>query len=229
MKVGTGTTYQLEVMRTSSPGFTNYCYLVMDRGSKEALLVDPAWQLETITDRLDQMGAELKAIALTHSHADHVNLVAPLSAIYKPDVYMSEAEIHYYGFDCANLKGLQDGDQLRLGDTVITAVLTPGHSAGGMCYLLEDCIFTGDTLFAEGCGACDGKGASAEQMFYSIRMLKSRLKRYMRLYPGHSFGMEPGLMMSEVEKTNLYLAISDKSSFIQFRMRKDQASKMDFK
>ncbi|MGE7828262.1 MBL fold metallo-hydrolase [Paenibacillus sp. NPDC093718] len=223
-----GTTYQLEVIRTSSPGFINYCYLVMDCGSKEALLVDPAWELQTITDRLDQLGAELKAIALTHSHADHVNLVASLSTIYEPDVYMSEAEIHYYSFDCPKLKGLKDGDQLRLGDTIITALLTPGHSAGGMCYLLEDCVFTGDTLFAEGCGACDGKGASAEQMFYSIQMLKSRLMPTMRLYPGHSFGMEPGLMMSEVEKTNLYLAISDKRSFIQFRMRKDQASNMDF-
>ena len=221
--------YEVYVLKTYFNNFSNYTYIIMDIRSKAALIVDPSWELKTITDKISSIGADLKAIFLTHSHIDHVNLVSPLVKGFNPHVYMSKQEIDFYGYRCSNLCSLADMDKISVGDINVLALLTPGHTVGGMCFMLEESIFTGDTIFTEGCGVCNLKGGSADQMFDSVQRIKSIVPIDTRVFPGHSYGITPGKTMQYLMEQNIYFAIENKKNFIEFRMRKNQKGLLDFK
>lgn len=221
--------YEMHQLKTVFYNFSNYCYIIVDKTTKKAMIVDPAWELDKVTDKLNELDAELVSVLLTHSHYDHVNLVNPLIKRFNPDVYMSKTEIDYYGFRCDNLHGLDDMDEISTGRTKVLCMLTPGHTAGGMCYLLPGSMFTGDTIFTEGCGMCSKKGGSAEKLFYSIQKVKDKVTPDVRIYPGHSFGEAPGQTMEQIERNNIYFQIYEKEFFVEFRMRKNQKGIFDFK
>jgi glyoxylase-like metal-dependent hydrolase (beta-lactamase superfamily II) len=98
-------------------------------------------------------------------------------------------------------------------------MLTPGHTAGGVCYLIENNLFSGDTLFAEGCGYCSGRGADPRAMFHSLQLLKRTIAPQTLVFPGHSYGQLPGQTFGSLLKNNIYLAFDDERKFVQFRMR----------
>lgn len=221
--------YKVYQLKTQFLNIINYCYIIVDNESKSALIVDPAWEINKIVGKLTDMDVHLKGILLTHSHYDHVNLVDPLIKKYNPEVYMSQKEIDCYGFRCRNLNELRDLDKIDMNKTEVTCLLTQGHTAGGVCYMLQDSLFTGDTIFIEGCGMCMGKGASAEQMFESVQRIKNTVSHYISIYPGHSFGIEPGRTLGYLIKENIYFQIDNKRYFVNFRMRKNQPNIFDFK
>ncbi|MCO1604479.1 MBL fold metallo-hydrolase [Desulfosporosinus nitroreducens] len=221
--------YEVYLINTIYYNFSNYSYIIVNKTTKASLIVDPAWDFKKITDKIYQLGAYLTSIVLTHSHIDHVNLVNPLIKQFNPRVYMSELEINYYGFRCRNLYALNDMDRIDIGETKVLCLLTPGHTAGGMCYLLQDSLFSGDTIFSEGCGVCNFKGGSAEQMFESIQRIKFIVPSDIRIYPGHSYGKMPGQTLEYIMKENVYFQINKKSFFIDFRMRENKKSTFDFK
>ncbi len=140
-------TYEVHQIKTYHQMWSNYCYIIADRARNSAIAVDPSWEIGKITDKLHELDVDLSAVLLTHSHYDHVNLAEPLQQIYHSDIYMSSAEIDFYQFRCRNLIGLEDGQTFAAGGFIIKSILTPGHTAGGMCYLLSDHLFTGDTVF----------------------------------------------------------------------------------
>ncbi|WP_091037126.1 MBL fold metallo-hydrolase [Paenibacillus sp. CF095] len=221
--------HQIDILRTSSSEFINYCYLITDPVSRESVIIDPAWELDTIVNRIGELGVRLRAVLLTHSHYDHVHLADPLVKMYGCNVYMSKIEIDYYQFNCDNLHGLHHLDRIVIGEMEITCLHTPGHSAGGMCFYLPSSLFTGDTIFTEGCGTCHFKGGSAEQMFESIELIKTALPDSTRIYPGHSYGHSPGYTISELMKKNIYFQLDQKDKFISFRMRGNQKRLFDFR
>lgn len=222
-------TYKLTQLKSKTSLFKNYIYIVSDKNTKNAAIIDPAWEGAIIYDALDALGVNLTTILLTHSHYDHVNMVNPLLEKYSPQVYMSQREIEFYNFTCDNLHPLQDMQTLKLGETEILCLLTPGHTAGGMCYLLSDHIFTGDTVFIEGCGICNTDGGSAEDMFNSFQKLRNIIPLDVCVCPGHSYGKKPGMSFKEVQDNNLYFQISQKDHFVRFRMRKNQTGLFEFK
>ena len=208
--------------------FKNYCYIIIDTTTNFTALIDPAWELSTIEEFLKKINANLVTILLTHSHFDHVNLVKPLLKEYDPQVIMSAKEIDYYKFTCRNLTPIENGDSLKLGNTDIKCLLTPGHTAGSTCFLLSDSLFTGDTIFTEGCGSCNTDGGSPEEMYSSIQMIKNTVLPDTFIYPGHSYGKTPGHSLSYLLKENIYFHIDKLEHFISFRMRKNQNNLLDF-
>jgi len=221
--------YQVYPVRVSYMNFINYSYILVDSTSSQAAIVDPAWELDRITVMLDRLNVELTAILLTHSHHDHVNLVNPLVERYNPRVYMSAEEIQYYQFHCKNLHPFEDLETIRLAYTQISCLSTPGHTAGSACFLLEDCMFTGDTVFIEGCGMCGSRGGSADSMFESIQRIKQVVHPDVRIYPGHSYGKKPGALLRYVWANNIYFQLEKKDHFVAFRMRKNQTNLLDFR
>lgn len=222
-------TYQVYPIKTVSGSWINYAYLVVDSASRNACIIDPAWELEKITHQLDLVQGNLKAILLTHSHSDHVDLVEPLIEKFNPLVFMSKMEIDFYQYSCRNLNALPDKGALNIGNTEIIGLLTPGHTVGSMCYLLSNSIFTGDTIFAEGCGVCDEYGGSLDSMFSSIQRIKTEVPSHIHVYPGHSYGKIPGQALYTLLKENIYFQIEKKQHFINFRTRKNQTGIFDFK
>jgi glyoxylase-like metal-dependent hydrolase (beta-lactamase superfamily II) len=221
-------TYEVIPIRVCFSHIINYTYLIIDLESRKAALVDPAWDKEKIVLTMRAHNAVLTSIFLTHSHFDHVNLVEPLVEQFGVNVYMSKIESDFYHFTCTNLSTISESDVIRIGNTMVSCLFTPGHTAGSSCYMLSNCLFTGDTMFTEGCGLCRSAGSSPIQMFRTLRRLKTQIASNMLIYPGHSFGEIPGQPFAELLQKNIYLQFTNEQKFIKFRMRENQPDSYSF-
>lgn len=210
---------KLIVMRTSYFQFINYNYIGIDLQTKQAFVVDPAWDLNGIESILSMEEAKLSAIFITHSHIDHVNLASTLAQTYQVPVYISEQERQFYHFIGTNLCEFSDGKKVSVGATQVECITTPGHTFGSACYRADGLCFTGDTVFIEGCGMCTFYGGSVEKMYDSFQDLRERLKGDDRIFPGHRYKGMPGETFQEVKQNNIYFLIEKKQKFIDIRNR----------
>ncbi len=218
----------IQPLKVTNLSMINYCYLIVNTNLNTALIIDPAWELQTIESALKQHQVQLKGILLTHHHFDHVHLAKPLALQYQIPVFMSQAEINFYDFKCPNLNAISKFEFFTLANIIIKPIFTPGHTYGGSSYLIENNLFCGDTLFIEGCGMCWGAGANANTLFHSLQILKT-LPPQTLVYPGHSYGKTPGQTLQYVLKHNLYLHFSQEQDFVTYRMRKNQTGFFNFK
>jgi hydroxyacylglutathione hydrolase len=221
--------HQIQPIKTRFAFFKNYSYFITDLATKEAALVDPAWDFSKLNSVITGLGLKLTAILLTHSHYDHTNQVKPLLKHYQVTVYMSQKEISRYQFKCPNLTPVQHNGQITLGQTIITCLETPGHSAGSMCFLLPDALFTGDTIFIEGCGMCKAPGGDPWAMYQSIELIKENVDPAVKIFPGHSYGKPPGYPLRYLLKENGYFQFGSAAEFVQYRMRPRQTGLFKFK
>jgi hydroxyacylglutathione hydrolase len=207
------------VVSTRHQSMKNYTYLVIDPSSRQALLVDPAWEMDKIVQALSEAESVLSGILITHAHPDHVDLAKPMADAYDCPIWMSSDEIAASGFRARQLIGI-DAQPWSIGRLDVEPIRTPGHTPGCVCYLIGGNLFSGDVLFAEGCGICPDTPA-AHAMFASLETLK-RLDPQTRIFPGHSYGTPPGQTLSRLLRDNIYLQFSDKESFAAFRLRRGQ-------
>jgi hydroxyacylglutathione hydrolase len=207
----------------------NYTYFVFDADSRESVVIDPAWNLHALAGLMERESLSLKAVFLTHHHFDHTNCADALAEKHDIPVYMAKAEIDYYHFRCRNLQPIEGDRSFAIGRIALSPCLTPGHTQGSMCYRIGRYLFTGDTLFAEGCGLCTCEGGDPVAMFASLAKLKILADDNVLVYPGHSYGLGPGQTFGSLLKSNVYLQISDCEKFVRFRMRKNQRGLFQFK
>jgi hydroxyacylglutathione hydrolase len=206
----------------------NYSYLVFDPAHREALVIDPAWELPKLEEALGQNDLRLKTILVTHGQKDHIDLVKPLVEKYRCEVWMSERDSNSFGFQCDNLRTITTETPFRTAQMNIVPILTPGHTMGCICYLIEDNLFSGDTLFIEGCGMCFGKDSDPRMLFRSLQRLKTDLYPATRIFPAHSYGREPGENLSFLLKYNPYLHFKEEERFVAYRMREGQTGFFNF-
>ena len=211
---------QVVVMKMSYLFMINYNYLVVDGISNKSVIIDPAWDMEKIDQALATTRTSLSGILLTHSHPDHIHLAKPLAEKYHCPIWMSNEEIAASGFNAPQLIGI-DMRPWSVGQIYIQPIFTPGHTPGGTCYLIGDNLFTGDTLFAEGCGMCPDTQA-AYDMFASLEHLKRRVKPETHIFPGHNYGKPPGQKFSLLLNDNMYLQFKNENDFAAYRLRNEQ-------
>lgn len=207
----------------------NFSYLVFDRDSKDGIIIDPAGDLDQIESLISGHRVNLSKVLLTHYHFDHVYLTNTLARKYNIQVLMNRIEIDYYGFNCRNLYAIDDSEPIFIGKCKVQSIHTPGHTKGSTCFLIGNNLFTGDTLFVEGCGLCFGDGADPNEMFDSLQQLKSQIDLPTFIYPGHSYGQHPGKTFDYLLQNNIYLRIDNRKYFISFRMRENQYHLFNFK
>lgn len=161
----------------------NYAVLVHDGETGETLLVD-APDADAILAALEETGWRLTHVLVTHHHADHVQGLPAIKARTGAKVIGPAAEAdRIVGLD----ETLADGATTMVGPFRVEAIATPGHTAGPLSYFLPDqkLAFTGDTLFAMGCGRLfEGDAAT---MWASLRTLRERLPDDTRIYCGHEY------------------------------------------
>ncbi len=174
----------------------NNCYLITDQASGLSALVDCTDDSKEMRDFIGS--AKLEYILLTHGHFDHIGGVAAISRDYGAKVVISAQDASMLSSGKASLSAffgikqdkitpdltVSDGSSLMLGETQIKVLATPGHTKGGVCYLLKDCIFTGDTLFFCSCGRTDFPGGSSKEIMQSLKRLAT-LEDSLKVYPGH--------------------------------------------
>lgn len=220
--------YKVYMLKLGYGTIINYSYIIVDIHSNQSVLVDPAWNIDCIVQALVNLNVKLCGVLLTHSHFDHTNLVNRLVEKYNINAFMTKQEIEYYKFSCKNLKSIQDKERIYVGDTAIECILTPGHTAGSVCFYTDGCLFTGDTIFIEGCGICT-PGGTAEDMFKSIKKIKETIPMDTKIYPGHCYGEKLGCQLSYLMENNIYFQINNMDLFVAFRTRKKQSGLFKFK
>jgi len=221
--------YSVTPIKVAKGQFRNYCYLIVDQKTRYAALVDPAFELDSIVSQLKSQNADLKAILLTHSHFDHVDLMEPLVQLFQPKVWISQIEASTNGLNLTGHQVIGDGTVIKIGETGVLPLLTPGHTAGGTCFQLDQDIFTGDTLFVEGCGICDLPGGSPVRMFESFQRLRNLIPARTRVWPGHCYGKEPGVTFEKVLESNIYFHFTKMDDFVKFRMRHSRTDPLEFR
>ena len=159
----------------------NNCYLITDEATGSSALVDCTDASQKMLDFIGD--ADLKYILLTHGHFDHIGGVAEIKQKYGAKVAISEEDSGMLTSGKASLAAFC-GSEIMLGKTKISVISTPGHTKGGVCYIADDCIFTGDTLFFCSCGRTDFPGGSAKEIMQSLKRL-SKLDSSLKVYPGH--------------------------------------------
>jgi len=219
----------VHLLKVSAIVTRNYVYIVNDLQTREAVIIDPVWDKKGIELIIEKNKLIPVAVLLTHSHPDHIHLAPAMAQQYHCPVFMSYEELTNYNYFCPNLTPAFHARQIQLGSLLITPLLTPGHTSGGMCFGIDDNLFTGDTLFIEGCGICWGKGADPAAMFKSLQMLKQKVAPETKIYPAHCYGTAPGITFKEVLKYNIYLDFKTEEAFIKYRMRENQKHLFQFK
>lgn len=189
------------------------CFILFDE-NKDAFVVDPGGSSENIIEAIEKNSLNIKYILLTHGHFDHVGAVAALVEKYKAPVYLSKKDRAFLESPKevrASAFGMQieaadvdvfvkDGDEIPFSGGTIKVIETPGHTLGSVCYLFENYLFAGDTLFNGSIGRTDFPESDHSLMVESLKKLK-KLDDEIYVLSGHG----PESQMSYEKMTNPYL------------------------
>jgi glyoxylase-like metal-dependent hydrolase (beta-lactamase superfamily II) len=192
----------------------NFVYLVGDRETGEALVVDPAYAPGELVELLEADGMHLTGALATHYHPDHVGGdlfghqiagVAELLEHAEVPVYVQRDEAplvsRVTGIGAGSLVSLEPGGKVQVGEVSVECVHTPGSQ----CFLVDGRLIAGDTLFLEGCGRTDLPGGDPEQLYESLFGALAKLPDDTVLYPGHRYSPAASATMGETRKANYVL------------------------
>lgn len=192
------------------------CYLIWDSNTRKAAIIDPGDDTDIIIDTVKSLGLDVEWILLTHGHFDHTFRVGEIAEHYGAKIGLQALDVpvltqslflgesfydmsEYVPFTVSNL--LNEGDVIRLGDSEIGVLHTPGHTQGGICFVTEIGVFCGDTIFAGSVGRSDFPGGSHDQLIESIRSKILPMDDSTILYPGHG----PATTVGSERKSNPFL------------------------
>ena len=177
------------------------CFLYWNENSGDGVIIDPGAEESRITAAIDEAGFIPRAVLLTHGHGDHIAAVAAIMKQYQIPLYVGRGEEELLANPSANVSALigqpivapkadhvvGDEETVRVGSIMLTALATPGHTPGGLCYLDEKrgLLFCGDTLFYGSIGRTDLPGGSFETLIDSIQKKILTLPDEVVCYTGH--------------------------------------------
>ena len=168
------------------------CYIVTDEDTRLCAIIDPGAESNTILDYIESNKLTPVAIFLTHGHFDHHMALNAVMEATGASVYINMCDVnagrrnlqHKLNAD-AKLNGYAEGDVIKVGGLEFTVLETPGHSSGSVTLKCESALFTGDTLFRDGCGRTDIGDGNLDTLLKSLRRL-SALEGDFEVYPGHA-------------------------------------------
>lgn len=175
-------------------------YLLMDKNTKEAVRIDCSEYKQEIIEDIYKLGAKVKYILLTHGHFDHILGVNKMTEALGVDAYIKNADIilaenintmpkllNLPMAEVPIINGrIEDWQEFQLGEHKIKAIPTPGHTEGGMSFLVDnEFLFSGDTLFCQSFGRTDLFGGNIKKLVNSIKNVLFALEDNIIVYPGH--------------------------------------------
>ena len=163
----------------------NCTYLVSEAG--QALLIDPAWDMNFLLHTLTQKKLTLVGVFFTHGHFDHVKMAQHLLQETGLKGYIEENDVALSDIDPQFLHPYKGDQTFTVGPFHVDVLATPGHTAGGVCLQIGNALFTGDTLFPGACGRVDLPTSSPRAMRQSLVRL-AHLPEDTQIFAGHSYG-----------------------------------------
>ncbi len=190
--------------------FGTNCYVITDEGSLSCAVVDPGGDSNLILDYIESNKLKCEAVLLTHGHADHFLALNEVLAETGARLHMSSKDDNMPGgMGMPGLKApvgtvfLKEGDEIAVGALKLRVMETPGHTLGGLSFVCEDSVFTGDTLFMGSCGRTDLPGGDMNVQLKSLKRLADLPGDY-DVYPGHM----DATRMSRERNTNPYVLMA---------------------
>jgi len=205
----------------------NFVYLVGDPVTRECVVVDPAWEIDTIVETVQADGMTLTGALVTHTHQDHVGGsleswgmpgriagVEELLGRVKAKVYVHKAEGEFLKGFGSDLVKVDNHDTLTIGRLTLTFMHTPGHTPGSQCFLVDGRLVSGDTLFIGSCGRTDLPGSDPSEMYHSLTQRLGALPDDTVLLPGHNYG-GPASTIGDERRQNPFMRFASLGDFLQ--------------
>lgn len=193
-------------------GYDNFSYIIYEQVSKKAAIVDPGFDSSNALSFISSNNLDLEYIFLTHYHSDHTSSSNKILKVYpNSKVVASRTDGAKVGLKIEIF--VEDKYKLQLGNIIFNFLLTPGHTPGGICIIVDNkAMITGDTLFIGDCGRADLPGGSISDLFDSLQRIKS-LPDSLIVYPGHDYGPKPFDSLGNQKKTNKTLLVKTLDEF----------------
>ncbi len=207
----------------------NCIYLIGCARTREAAVIDPAWDASAIRKTVQDLELELGHILVTHAHPDHINALEEMLDTTDAAAYMNSEEIGYMrtmtnryqvptGFmarHSGKIHAVGDEEEIRVGDIAVRCIHTPGHTPGSQCFLAGGHLFSGDTLFVNACGRVDLPGGDAAKMWWSLNHRLRALDDDLILHPGHDEADRPSSTLGDEKRRNPYLQFDSVDQFLR--------------
>ena len=193
-----------------------FCYLIGDRNSKTCALIDPAFETDRILEKAGETDFRVTHIINTHAHSDHTAGNQAIKAATGAKILLHELDAgqleKFLNKTFSRVLGgkgspkpdvlLKDNDTIKIGDSGLRVLHTPGHTPGGVCLYTQGNVFTGDTLFVGAVGRTDLPGGSMKILLTSIQEKIYTLPEDTIVWPGHDYGPFPSSTVQQEKDTN---------------------------
>jgi hydroxyacylglutathione hydrolase len=207
----------------------NFIYIIGCSETREAAVIDPAWDVPAILNIARDLDLRLCHILVTHAHPDHVNGLEEMIEKTGARAYLNVEEADYMRemamrYDVplefmmrhsGNIVTVSDDEEILLGKIPVRCLHTPGHSPGSQCFLAEKNLFSGDTLFVDACGRVDIPGSDPAKMWWSLNRKLRALEDDIMLYPGHNYASQPTSNLGEQKRNNPYMQFASVDPFLR--------------
>lgn len=192
----------------------NFCYLIGDTETREAVVIDPAYDIKGILDVLAADDMKLVGVLATHYHPDHIggSMMGHTISGVRELLMNTQVPIHVQADEAEGvtmMTGATDelvthssSDKVSVGAIDIELIHTPGHTPGSQCFYVDDKLIAGDTLFLEGCGRTDLPGGDPAKLYESLTQKLSKVPDHAVLFPGHLYSADSSATMGETRKFN---------------------------
>jgi len=190
---------------------STYTYLIANKKGAEACIIDPVLEhIENYLKAIKELDLKLVKVIDTHVHADHVSGISKLRDKTQCIACMGKSQ------NASEIVSMEvsDNEKFKVGDLELRALFTPGHTDDSYCFILNDKIFTGDTLLIGGTGRTDFQNGNAEDQYNSLFNVVLKLDDSVLVYPAHDYKGETVTTIGFERKTNPRLQVKSKQEYV---------------
>ena len=189
---------------------STYTYLIASAKGREALIIDPVLEnIEQYIKLLNELDLKLVKVIDTHIHADHITAASKLKNATNCTTIMGE----HTPSDTVEIK-VKNDDIICVDKLKIKVIYTPGHTKDSYSFLMDDCLFSGDTLLINGTGRTDFQGGNSKDSYNSIFNRLLKLPEETLLYPGHDYNNQKVSTIGKEKKFNPRLQVNSVNEYI---------------
>lgn len=188
----------------------NFLYIITCRKSGRTLLVDAPLKAAAF---IDGLGSASGAVLVTHSHGDHIAHLREYRSIF-PELQVVAGRSTLLK-EKGSIKKIPDGQVFNSGELQVKIIETPGHYPDSVCFLIDDALFTGDTIFIGRTGRTVSPESNISDLYRSVYGKLLKLDRQVMVYPGHDYGPEPRMTMERNISISPLLQADSLENFIE--------------